>query len=116
MTTLRLTEKATGERFDVTIGTEIELLLPENPTTGFRWELEAPIAPDLAVEAAEFKTASANAGSDGTRLFRFVVQREGMISLRAKLRRQWEGDRSIIARFAVTLAVSGRDKKSSSEP
>lgn len=112
MTTLRLTEKDNGRRCEVAIGTEIHLLLPENPTTGFRWELDSAFAPHLESTAPVFEAASNAAGSGGTRRFGFIAKNTGEIKLRARLCRPWEGDRSITARFAATLVISRPDETS----
>ena len=106
MAALTLTQQDNGRLVNVAKGSEILLSLPENPTTGFRWQLDDLAGHILESGESMFEPRSNAAGAAGVRLFHFKVIGEGETKVRAKHWRQWEGDSSVTERFEVTVKVA----------
>lgn len=93
-----------GEYFTAVIGDTIEVLLDENPSTGYLWEvvkLDRNIL--VSLESSFFYTSDALLGSRGIRRFQFVVKAPGETIISFRLIRPWEKDASAIEQFQVTI-------------
>jgi inhibitor of cysteine peptidase len=99
-----LTPADSGSVLNVTSGDAFDVRLPENPTTGYRWTVDSTDETVLRLDASPFESGGeAGVGGGGTRVLRFSVIGAGSATLRLKLWREWEGDGSILDRFAVTI-------------
>lgn len=105
MQTLIVTKTDTGKSFEVQVDTVVEVRLPENPTTGFRWKAYDVDEAHLRQQEARFESGGPAVGEGGTRIFQFRAVAPGRAVLRLKLFREWEGDASILDRFEVTLSL-----------
>ncbi len=105
MATVTLTEADNGKAVAVHVGDEVVVRLRENPTTGYRWQVER--ADDaLQPEADSFELAPhPQVGSGGMRSFRFRVSAGGRRRLAIDHRQAWD-ESSVIDRFRVDLDVS----------
>ena len=93
-----------GQYFTAVIGDTIEVLLDENPSTGYLWEvvkLDRNIL--VSLESSFFYTSDALLGSRGIRRFQFVVKAPGETIISFRLIRLWEKDASAIEQFQVTI-------------
>jgi inhibitor of cysteine peptidase len=98
-----LTDQDNGRSLPVHVGDVIEVQLAENATTGYRWapdDYDAKVL-ELAGAAADYPKAGVGAG--GKAIFRYRVVGVGSGKLSLKYWRQFEGERSINKRFAVTV-------------
>jgi inhibitor of cysteine peptidase len=106
---MTLTESNDGEVIRVRVKEEIELRLPENPTTGFRWSVvRSDRLVEEPVESGAPQTRPAQPtliGAGGIRTFRFRPRETGTGRLELKLWREFEGDSSVVRRFAVDVTV-----------
>ena len=85
----------------------IVLRLVENPTTGYRWEIERASEAILDQEGDSFELApAATFGTGGHREFRFLAKSPGSGEIALKHWQPWEGDRSTTERFAVSITVT----------
>ncbi|MBB1606353.1 MULTISPECIES: protease inhibitor I42 family protein [Pseudomonas] len=76
-------------------GQELVLMLPSNPTTGFRWELRNPashVLASLGPEVYNNPEDSGLVGSAGESTWRFRVTASGEDHLQLAYRRPWEAD------------------------
>jgi inhibitor of cysteine peptidase len=98
-----ITEAHGGSEQHLTIGETFELRLGENPTTGYRWELESPGGPVLELVQDSFAPGEHAIGAGGERHWVFRAVQAGLARLELSQRRSWEarGVRS----FAVTIRV-----------
>jgi inhibitor of cysteine peptidase len=101
MTQRVLTKVDDGGVVAVAVGERIAIELPENPTTGYRWQLEGDAG--IVVVSGVHTPASGGVGGGGVRRFVLYADRPGQLGVRAKLWRAWSGEGSVLERF--TLAV-----------
>ena len=93
----------------VSPGDSIVLRLPENPGTGFRWLANAEPSGGLVPSADNFEQPGPTLpGAAGQRVLAFHANLPGSYVLRAKLWREWEGDRSVTARYEFPIVVESR--------
>jgi inhibitor of cysteine peptidase len=89
----------------VKVGDTISVRLPENPTTGYSWAIDSIDAQRLEADAPAYQGEGAGLGTGGAKTWRFVARAPGRTRLGLKRWRHWEGDASIVERFAVTLDI-----------
>jgi inhibitor of cysteine peptidase len=105
MPNLVLTDVDATSTHDVGRGETIELRLPENPTTGYRWSLDVEPPGASAVTGSRFETGGPGIGAGGMRIFTIAINGLGAVKLQAKLWREWEGEGSTIQRHTFALQV-----------
>jgi inhibitor of cysteine peptidase len=110
MAVVTLTEANTGGVIEIGQGDVIDLRLYENATTGFRWQL---VQADGLVEEPALDTLDRRVpeeppmmGAGGMRVFRFRARTPGRGRLELKLWREFEGDASIVKRFASDVMIT----------
>lgn len=104
--TITLTAADAGVSRDAAVGQKVVLQLNENPTTGYRWALDA--TPPKAIEnlvSQYVATPGGAIGGGGKREFSFTTSAPGEIHLRLKLWREWQGEDSATQRYEFTLKV-----------
>lgn len=107
MAEVLLGEADHGSVIEVLPGTRVLLRLPENPSTGYRWELE-PFEPHvIELQADTYQAPPTLApGAGGVRVFAFLARSGGRtVLLRLRLRRAWEPRGYAVKTFEVTLQV-----------
>lgn len=110
-TMLTITKADNGKAFAANVGETILVTLPENPTTGYRWELSGQAAPVLALAKDDYLGAGqgkkpAMLGSGGTREFTFKAAAPGAAKLALILRRSWESPDAAADSFSAVVTVS----------
>ncbi|MBP2644107.1 MAG: hypothetical protein H6Q67_1994 [Firmicutes bacterium] len=95
-----------GKVITLPFGSTLRIILEENPSTGFRWQVEDKSSSCLNLLTHEFYANKEYAiGATGTEVFYFEPARPGRCLLFLKLLRSWEGDKSIIKRFRITVII-----------
>jgi inhibitor of cysteine peptidase len=102
---LALTAADSGKTLEVSSGDILSIQLAENPTTGYRWTLQTPDEQILELQSLEFSPANSGIGAGGQRTFTLQAKSPGTAHLQLKEWRQWEGDRSILNQFELTVQV-----------
>jgi inhibitor of cysteine peptidase len=98
-----LTEADAGSVRVVQPDDDVLLSLPETPSTGYRWSVDAS-HPDVAsVEPGRRGATSGGVGAPGTREFPIRGTKKGTVVLNAKLWREWEGENSAVKRLSFRL-------------
>ena len=101
-----LSEADDGRVIRLAPGESIDVLLPENATTGFRWSLDRTVEPVLHLTSeAAVPAPGAGVGAGGARRFRFGASQIGEAEVRLELSRAWEGKGSVTKRFGVRVEV-----------
>ena len=103
---LTLSEKDDGRSIDLTVGDDIEVSLPENATTGYRWAVDRTDDAVVNLVSTRPNYPSGGAvGSGGQVSFVFRGGKPGTGAIALKQWRPWEGDLSIVGRFRVEVHV-----------
>jgi inhibitor of cysteine peptidase len=100
-----LTESDNNRTLAIHPGDTLRITLPENATTGYRWQLDRCERDIVGVVAQEPHYNSTVVGSGG--MVEFVLQgrKAGACEIVFKHWRSWEGDSSVIARFRLKVNV-----------
>jgi inhibitor of cysteine peptidase len=102
---LELTAAHNGQTISIKVGDTAELRLPQNPSTGYRWTIDTLDRAHVMVGETGFRGADA-VGSGGDAYWRLRATAPGETALSLKRWRPFEGDRSILERFAITLHIT----------
>lgn len=103
---LSLNENGNGKRVQLHPGQKMDVVLFENGTTGYQWQI-VPVDRNVLKEAAkpDFKPASGLIGAGGERTFHFKAASPGKTVLRLAYRRPWEANVPPIKTFTVRITV-----------
>lgn len=104
MAELELDKDAAGGTHRAATGDTVVISLPETPTSGYRWALDAYDPQVLRLDGDEFSPAGAGLGAGGARRFRFVAVGPGTTPVRLARRREWVGGGA--ERFDTTVQVT----------
>ena len=87
---MELNEAVAGQAVKTEVGQRIRVTLPENRTTGYRWQVGDGCGGILAVEDDQTTAGSGLPGAGGTRAWVFAAKAEGQCELRFESVRAWE--------------------------
>jgi predicted secreted protein len=102
---MRVDESANGETVELGIGETLEIRLPENRTTGYRWQIEAGGQAVGSLESDAYEAAAGPPGRGGTRVLSFKAERPGEGEIRLAYRRPWEEGAPPARTFALRVRV-----------
>ncbi len=105
MAAIEVTIAQDGTSIDAEVGDTILLRLSDNPTTGYRWELEPPAGESMVLDDSGYEPSGGAIGSGGVATWTLHATAAGTTSIVLKRWRPWEGDASVLTRFAVTVNV-----------
>ncbi len=105
---IELSEASAGRPVTVAVGEQLTVTLPENRTTGYRWQAGDGCAGILAAESDEATGGSGQPGAGGTRVWVFAGKAVGQCELRFASARVWEKSASgKTVSFPVTVVKGG---------
>jgi inhibitor of cysteine peptidase len=104
-TMVSLVEKDSGRTINIRPGETVQITLPENASTGYRWAIDHYDEDSVEAVATEPHYAGKAVGSGGQVAFTFRAKKTGPGEINLKNWRQWEGDSSVTSRFHVRLNV-----------
>jgi len=87
---IELKEAATGQPVTTEVGERLRISLPENVTTGYRWQVGGDCAAVLNLEDDQTSAAAGPPGAVGKRVLVFAAKAEGHCELRLEYARAWE--------------------------
>lgn len=96
---------ASGSSRELPVGEELQLHLSENPTTGFRWAVDAADETVIKLDGSGFQRGAPGVGGGGERVFTILGVAPGVTRVRLKRWRAWEGEASVNERFELTVRV-----------
>jgi inhibitor of cysteine peptidase len=102
---LLIAEKDNGQTVDIPVGESVRIDLPENATTGYRWEVDRYDEEFVEAIATEPHYGTDAIGSGGGVEFVFKGKKTGSGEIVLKHWRHWEGNASITNRFHLRLNV-----------
>ena len=103
MATIEVTEANNGTSIDAEVGDTIVVRLSDNPTTGYRWDLEPVTGESLVLDDSGYEPSVGAVGSGGVATWSLRATAEGTTTVALKRWRPWEGNASVLDRFAVTV-------------
>jgi inhibitor of cysteine peptidase len=103
---LKLDESSNGQEIELQAGQELEIRLPENPTTGFRWHLGSRGDPTCRLLDDFYEADSDRPGSGGSHYWRFQAAQTGFGAIVFVYKRSWEREEKPVRRFALGTHVS----------
>ncbi len=102
---LFVTEAQNGQTLPLTLGETLNLQLPENATTGYRWAIDQYDAEALELITTTAQYPTEPMGSAGEINFDFQSKQTGLTQIHLKYWRHWEGDASVTQRFTLGIDV-----------
>jgi predicted secreted protein len=100
---IRVDERSNGSSVALTRGAELEVVLAENPGTGYRWHVSRDPAPRCVAAGDKFVPGN-RPGAPGVHVWRWRAAQPGTAELAFELRRRWESKPA--RSFALRLIVS----------
>jgi len=100
-----ITKADDGKTVGVRVGDSLLLQLLETPGSGYRWDFARRDEGLLAVEDSGYRGHDDRPGSGGVATWTLRARAPGKTRLELKRWRHWEGDRSIVERFSVTVEI-----------
>lgn len=100
-----LYQEDNGRTVEVPAGTEIIVSLPENPTTGYTWEMNSG---GLAATGDEYypdKVPEGTVGSGGTHEWKYKAEKAGTYTIEGIYKRAWEETATDDERWQATIIV-----------
>ena len=104
--TLTLTDADQGASRSAVVGQDVMIRLAENPTTGYRWTLEADPATAVDVLDSPYTPGGSAPGAAGTREFHLRTKAPGSVRLHLKLLRSWQGGGSAVESREFVLQIA----------
>ena len=101
-----MTSADSGRTIDLRVREEATLRLPENPSTGFRWVVDAADPKLVHLEQGNYASTSNAIGGGGVVQWVIKAEAPGVTEAKFKRWRPWEGDSSVVERYAITLRIS----------
>lgn len=101
-----------GQAHRVAPGDVVVIRLPETPTSGYRWAVDAYDPQVLRLAGDDFHPpAPARPGAGGEREFRFAAEQVGSTAVRLARRRAWESAAAAAERFDTIIEVDGAERR-----
>lgn len=100
-----VSEKENGTTIAVHSGDLVQITLPENATTGYRWAIDHYDQEIIESVSTESHYTMVRPGSGGEVVLVFRVIKVGAGTVELKQWRHWEGDSSVIHRYHLQLNV-----------
>ena len=95
-----------NNKIKLEVGEELELNLPENPSTGYRWEIQEADDQRLHLQKTEFQVEPGKAiGSEGLRSWIFKAMQAGEVTLRVNHWRPWLKEKSLLESFEIYVEI-----------
>ncbi|MCU4413805.1 protease inhibitor I42 family protein [Acinetobacter sp. WU_MDCI_Axc73] len=86
-------DQSCPESLNLKVGEDLVFIASENPSTGYRWQLEQPLSLFKIEDRFEaVKTAKPMVGLGGQRSFRFKAEKTGTALIKLVYQRPWERD------------------------
>lgn len=102
-------EQDDGRTVETTVGQELAIGLPENPTAGFRWRLVRDGGPVCALRDDVFDPGREAPGQPGMHRWKFQVVAAGVATIKLAYRRAWES--APRAARAFVLHVTAKEQR-----
>lgn len=103
--TMKLSENDTGKTVEISVGDELEIAVPGNPTTGYVWEVSSHDANVLKLTNAGFYADDMAIGAGGVEIIKFHAIAEGKSELKLIFHRPFEHNMPPLKTFEATISI-----------
>ena len=100
-----MTQAHDGQTVPAKVGNVLSLELPSNPGSGYGWSLNSLDNTLLELIETRFLATRDVPGSGGLQVWAVRARAAGRARISLKHWRPWEGEPSVIARFAVEVDI-----------
>jgi inhibitor of cysteine peptidase len=101
----QVTEKDNGKQCQLKVGGTLQIVLPENPTAGFRWSFQSKAERVWKVASEGFQPGS-RPGEGGLHHWVIEGKAPGRDMLILVYSRPWASDQPPAKKFAITIRVA----------
>jgi len=102
---LQFDEHSNGSTIELNTGEKFKIILRENPTTGFRWNLVSDGEPACELLDHSFAPSSGSPGIGGRHSWQFLTRQEGLGKIEFVYRRSWEQAKPAEQSFILSISV-----------
>ena len=102
---LQFDASSNGSEIELKTGEKFEIVLRENPTTGFRWHLVANGEPACTLLGNSFKPGNGSPGNSGDHSWQFQAIQPDHVKIEIVNRRSWEQAAPSAQSFMLTVHV-----------
>jgi inhibitor of cysteine peptidase len=85
---------------------KLQLSLPENPTTGYRWDLKSSGEPVCKLNDTHYDAPTDAVGRGGTRRWEFSIVAAGVTTIQLEYRRSFEPSNPAAKSFSLTVRAT----------
>lgn len=103
--TMKLSENDAGKTVEMSVGDELEIAVPGNPTTGYVWEVSSHDANVLKLTNAGFYADNMAIGAGGVEIIKFHAIAEGKSELKLIFHRPFEHNMPPLKTFEATISI-----------
>ncbi len=102
---LQFDEHSNGSKIELNTGEKFEIILRENPTTGFRWNPISSGEPACKLLDNSFEIGGGSPGNGGSHSWQFQAVQEGHGEIEFAYRRSWEQAKPPAQSFTLSVHV-----------
>ena len=102
---LQFDERSNGSNIELNTGEKFKIILPENPTTGFRWNPLSSGEPACKLLDDSFELVGSSPGKGGSHSWHFQAVQEGLGRIEFAYRRSWEHAQPSAHSFSLRVYV-----------
>lgn len=99
-------EQHNGQQVELSQGVAFDVSLSEQPTTGFRWRVDASGEPACRLRDDTFDAGAAAHGGGGVRVLHFETVEPGLGVIQLAYRRAWETSAAPARQFVLRVQVA----------
>lgn len=99
-------EQDNGKQVELSSAVAFDISLTEQPTTGFRWRVDALGAPACRLCGDTFDAGSSGHGGGGVRVLHFETVEPGLGVIELAYRRAWEANVAPARQFVLRVHVA----------
>jgi inhibitor of cysteine peptidase len=103
---MQFDEQRNGDQVDLGSGTQFDVRLVEQPTTGFRWRVVGDGEPACRLCGDTFDADASRHGAGGVRVLHFETVQPGEGEIQLAYRRSWETDAAPARQFVLRVRVT----------
>jgi len=102
---LQIDEHSNGSKIELSTGENFEIILRENPTTGYRWNPSSSGEPACKLLDNSFYIDSGSPGNGGSHSWQFQAVKEGIGKIEFAYQRPWEQVKPPAQSFTLSVHV-----------